>query len=511
MVCFQFCRGAIILRNKLKQTLRFFRHLAILIVGIFITSFFLSGCTSIEFNIEETIKPPEIGNVTIQGTWKIEKYISIIKGQNDLNEAEESNIKKYVGKKALFDSEICAIGIEVCTNPDYKIIRTAADYFLKSTYQINNESLGITKEKVNVVTISTANKFFNQLIVTDDMTAYVYLENGFLVLKKISDSVDDKVKQSSVGKVADNKSNEEFEEDPLLRSGVLIGVRSVDNTYCTIWIYSKNREVKAVSYREQLLVPRSYGFWEVGGIQHMDQKLYALPLANSKLQLIPRNEGVDNILEDKPGAKILFLGNDYIGIEHNLKLNVLPMDNIGVGKAVKISDIILDNSFNVSNEFEQARQAVVSTLDKDKLKNIIGEFDEGNFTLKRRNGHWILKSRLHFKEEYNGLKYEDFDLNLVVPSTLISYDEMDIPWNNIKSKLPWTIDAYMSPNKEIAILASRDSLNIYPVQKRNIVNKQLMKIPLSEGDSIIMAEWATGKYADIWAKFVDRIFTDRQN
>ena len=474
-------------------------------------SFIISGCTSIEFNIEETIKPPEIDNVAIHGTWRIEKYISIIKGQSDLNEAEESNRKKYVGKDAIFDNEICAIGIEVCTNPEYKIIRTAADTFLKSTYQINIESLGLKRDKVNVVTISTANKFFNQLIVTNDMTAYVYLENGFLLLKKISDSVDDKVKQNSVGKVADNKSNEEFEEDPLLRSGVLIGVRSADNTYCTIWIYSKNREIKAVSYREQLLVPRSHGFWEAGGIQHMGQKLYAVPFATSKLQLLPIGDGVNTILTDKPGAKILFLGNDYIGIEHNFKLNVLPMDNIGVGKAVKISDIILDNSFNVSNEFERARQDIVSTLDKDKLKSIVGEFDEGNFTLKRRNGHWIMKSRLYFKEDYNGHKYEDFDLNFVVPSTLISYDEMDIPWNNIKSKLPWTVDAYMSPNKEIAVLASRDSLNIYPVQKRNIVNKQLMKIPLSEGDSIIMAEWATGKYADIWAKFVDRIFTDRQN
>ncbi len=482
-----------------------------MIIGIFILPFILSGCTSVEFNIEDTIKPPEIGNVSIQGTWRIEEYISIIKGQSALNEDEESNRKKYIGKEAVFDSEICAIGIELCTNPDYKIIRTAADTFLKSTYQINTESLGIKKEKVNVVTISTANKFFNQLIVTDDMTAYVYLENGFLVLNKISDYVDNKVKLSNVGKVADNKISEEFEEDPLLRSGVLIGVRSADNTYCTIWIYSKNREIKAVSYREQLLVPRAYGFWEVGGIQHMNQRIYAVPFANSKLQLIPTNEAADNILADKPGAKILFSGNDYIGIEYNLKLNVLPIDNIRAGKEVKISDVLLDSSFNVANEFKQARQDIVSSLDNDKLKNIVGEFDEGNFTLKRRNGHWILKSRLHFKEDYNGHKYEDFDLNLVVPSTLISYDEMDIPWNNIKSKLPWTIDAYMSPNKEIAILASRDSLNIYPVQKRNIVNKQLMKIPLSEGDSIIMAEWSTGKYADIWAKFVDRIFTDIQN
>ncbi|PYG85908.1 hypothetical protein LY28_03062 [Ruminiclostridium sufflavum DSM 19573] len=488
-----------------------FKKLYLLLTGVIFLSVLLSGCSSLEFNIEETIKPPDNGNVAIQGTWRIDKYISILKGQGALDEDEESNKNKYIGKEAVFDNEIGVIGIDVCTNPDYKIIRTSADSFLKSTYQTNCKSLGIKKEKVNVVTISTANKFFNQLIVTDDMTAYVYLENGFLVMKKISDLADEKIKKSSVGKAEANNSNEEFEEDPLLRSGVLMGIRSADNTCCTIWIYSKNREIKAVSYREQLMVPRAYGFWEAGVIQNMNQSIYAEAFVNSHLQAIPRSGSKDNILSDKPGAKILFVGNDYIGVEYNSKLSVMPMDNIGGGNSVSISDVILDSSFNVSNEFTQSRQAYISSLDSGKLKNIIGEPDEKNYTLKRRNGHWILKSRLYFKEDYDGKKYEDFDLNLVVPSTLIHYDEMDIPWNNIKSKLPWTTDAYMSPNKDIAILVSRDSLNIYPVQKRNIINKQLMKIPLSEGDSVVMAEWSVGKYADIWARFVDGIFTDIQD
>lgn len=482
--------------------------LSILIIGIFILSGLLSGCSSIEFNIEGTIKPPENGNVAILGTWKIENYISILTRGTDFNEDEERNQKKYIGKEAIFDNEISVIGIDVCTNPNYKVIRTSSDTFLKSTYQLNNERLGISKEKVSVVTIFAANKFFNQLIVTDDMTAYVYLDNGFLVLRKISSSVDDKVKKSSVVKAEVNNYVEEFEEDPLLRSGVLIGIRSEDNTYCTVWIYSKNREIKAVSYREQLLVPRSYGFWEVGVIQNMNQSIYAIPFVNSHLQQIPRDEGKSNIIADKPGAKILFAGNDYIGIEHKSKFNVLPIDDIGAEKKIAISDIINDSSFNVSNEFKQSHQSYVSTLESDKLKNIIGECNEENFTLKRRNGHWTIKSRLYFKEAYNGQEYEDFDVNLLVPTNLIHYDEMDIPWNNIKSKLPWTTDAYMSPNKDIAILVSRDSLNIYPVQKRSIINKQLMKIPLSERDTVIMAEWSIGKYADIWAKFVDKIFTD---
>jgi len=60
---------------------------------------------------------------------------------------------------------------------------------------------------------------------------YGQLENGFLVLNRISDIVDERVKEISFSNVGMNMDNGQFTEDPLLRSGVLIGIRAADNTY----------------------------------------------------------------------------------------------------------------------------------------------------------------------------------------------------------------------------------------------------------------------------------------
>ncbi|MHB8062670.1 MAG: hypothetical protein ACYDG2_08570 [Ruminiclostridium sp.] len=475
----------------------------LLLLLIFLFSGFFSACGNIEFNIDDTIKPPVNENVTIAGTWRINKFISIIKDQNILQESYKIKQEIYVGKEAIFDNEIGAVGRDVCINPKYKIIRTSADTFLQNKYRIDKESLGIQKENVNVVTITSDNQLFYQLIVTDEMTAYVFIEDGFLELNKMSDTVDEKIKASSFGNVGMNIDNGEFKEDPLLRSGVLIGIRSADNTYRTLWIYSKNREIKAISHREQLIVPRAKGFWEIGTIKSKsdNKSIFAEPFVDAALQENSQSSNKINLLTSD--TKILFVGNDYFGIEQDLKLNVLSIDNIREGKGVAFSDIINGSSYNA---FEKASEAFISAL--DRAKNIIREPKEENFTLKRRNGHWIMESRLYYKEPVQDKKYEDFELNLIVPSKLILYDEMNIPWTDIKAKLPWITDAYMSPNKDIAILVSSDSLNIYPVKNKSIINKLLMKIPLSKADSIIMTEWSIGKYADIWAKFVDKIFTD---
>lgn len=480
--------------------------LLIIIMVVFIL--LLSGCGNIEFNIEDTIKPPLAQNAAVQGTWRIEKYISVQKELKDSN--QNKNLQDlYVGKNAIFDSEIGAIGTEACTDPSYKIIRTTADTFIQNKYRINEELLGLSSAKIDVVDITSDNQLFYQLIVPDENTAYVYTQDGFLEMKKVSDSVDPKIKQICKGYVGANMENGEYKEDPLLRSGVLIGIRSEENIYSTYWIYSKNRKVKAASSRKQLLVPRSKGFWEIGAVRTNSdiESIYVKPFIDIESQQKSQIISKIDMLNKQADTKILFVGNDYIGIESNFRYNVVPVDGIKEGRGIALSDIMNQNMFST---LKKSRDAFIAALDKDKADKLIKDVNEENYSLKRRNGHWVMTSRLYYKEP-NSNKYEDFDLNLMVPSKLIHYDEMNIPWNDIKSRLPWITDAYMSPNKDIAILVSEDSLNIYPVQNSGIVNKQLLKIPLLKTDSIVMTEWSIGKYADIWSEFVQKIFTDLRN
>ncbi|WP_024833582.1 hypothetical protein [Ruminiclostridium josui] len=480
------------------------RKIRILLTTLLLISASLfSGCSTVNFSIEDTIKPPEGKNIAVKGTWKIQNYI-LTDNSSQVPEKQEK-YEQFIGKEAVFDNEVSAIYKDVCINPQYKSIRTSVGTFIQNKYRISEDILGITTENVNVVTITTDNQLFHELIVTDANTAYVYMEGGFLALKRISVDIDEKIRAESLGSVGlDIDSGGDYKEDPLLRSGVLMGIRSPDNTYHTLWLYFKNREIKAKLYTSQLVVPRAKGFWEIGSIYTDDSvSIYAEPFADLSQKQKSKTMSKINTINIKSDSKVLFVGNDYIGIESDMRLGVLPIDNLGTKKPVLLSDIIEGDSANI---LKQSAEAFISSLDREKVSKLNHQPQESNFTLQRRNGHWIMKSRLYYKDTSSNKKYEDFDVKQMVPSKLIHYDEMNIPWNEIKFRAPWTRDAYMSPNKDILILVSEDNIIVYTVQNKNTINKQLLKIPLKNGESIIMTEWSTGKYADMWGEFADTAF-----
>ncbi|AEY66852.1 hypothetical protein [Clostridium sp. BNL1100] len=474
----------------------------LLTILLLISASLFSGCSSVNFSIEDTIKPPEGKNIAVKGTWKIQNYI--LTDNSSLIPGKQEKYEQFIGKEAVFDNEVSAIYKEVCINPQYKSIRTSAGTFIQNKYRISEDVLGITTENVNIVTITTDNQLFHELIVTDANTAYVYMEGGFLALKRISVDIDEKIRAESLGSVGLDIDSGDYKEDPLLRSGVLLGIRSADNNYRTLWLYFKNRETKAKLYTSQLVVPRAKGFWEIGSVAIDNTvNIYAEPFADLTKKQQSKILSKINMINKKPDSKILFVGNDYIGIESDMRLGVLPIDNLATKKPVLLSDIIEGAS---ANTLKQSAEVFISSLDSKRANKLNHQPEEDNFTLQRRNGHWIMKSRLYYKDTSGDKKYEDFDLKQMVPPKLIHYDEMNVPWNEIKSRSPWTRDAYMSPNKDIVILASEDNIIVYTVQNKNTITKQLLKIPLIKGESIIMTEWATGKYADMWGEFADTAF-----
>ncbi len=472
---------------------------------VLILCFSTTGCTIIEFDIEETISPPQYDSMAVQGTWKIDRFISAIPENKDTKINIESIKNKYLDQWAIFDSELGAVGIDTCVNPHYRIIRTTADSFIQSKYRIDESKLGLGKQDISVVNVSADNQLFYEIILDGDKKGYVYIDNGFLALSKISDQVDGKLKEKSLGNAGQNVNNGQYEEDPLLRSGILIGIRTADNSYRTLWLYSKNREVKTVSGGRQLLLPRAKGFWQVGAINENNiNAIYAEPFIEGDISdknIMDRLKG--NILKAGPETKITFLGNDYIGTGNGEDYKVYPVETLKEGKAVLFSEI---NNENTDNVYEQSTNNFIASLKGEAADKIVKKVDEKNFTLARRNGHWILKSRMYFKQPYEK-EYQDFDLKLMVPPKLIHYDEMNIQWNDIKSKLPWTSDAFMSPNKDVAVLADGNSLSLYTIKNSSDIGKQLLKLQLAKGETIVMAEWSIGRYADVWDNFVGKIFT----
>ena len=127
--------------------------------------------------------------------------------------------------------------------------------------------------------------------------------------------------------------------------------------------------------------------------------------------------------------------------------------------------------------------------------------NEESFGLVRRNGYWIMKGRINYELEEKEL-YKDYNIKTIPPKELVNYDELFIPWSKIKAKVPNAIDAFTSPNKDIIIIETRNNLLIYSIHENEISNNELGKIKKDSSETIIMAEWSSGRYTNLWEEEV---------
>ncbi|MHB1406887.1 MAG: hypothetical protein ACYCV0_15035, partial [Desulfitobacteriaceae bacterium] len=122
---------------------------------------------------------------------------------------------------------------------------------------------------------------------------------------------------------------------------------------------------------------------------------------------------------------------------------------------------------------------------------------EQNWGLVRKNGHWLFQSRIDYQ---SGGKpgYLDFNINLVPPSKLVSFDTLSLSWQTIKERVPDAVDAFTSPNRSLAVVATKARLYVYTINEGRLGSEPLTKLDLNEGESVVMSEWATGFYVDNW-------------
>ncbi len=58
----------------------------------------------------------------------------------------------------------------------------------------------------------------------------------------------------------------------------------------------------------------------------------------------------------------------------------------------------------------------------------------------------------------------------------MNYDDLQLSWNSVKSKIPNALDAYTSPNKDIAIITTEKELYVYTIDNGKLSNKAIYKM-----------------------------------
>lgn len=485
-----------------------------ILILIILSMLLLTSCNINSTDIGEKISAPKNNKPPILGKWEIKSLLKEEDGNPELG----NDI--YIGQEGLFHKDAVIIAGDYATNPSFKIKKVKTSDYLLYKYKTNPRSLNIDEEELQIITILKDNQYFYELIKINDEKLIVYIDDEFYIAEKIIDEVSiDEINRYIDIEKSMVRTFDTIDEEKL-QTGVLLGIKiptyDEDNDisnweYRTIWINSQDRNIPEVYEIDDLFVPRKNGFWMI----NMEREMYRDNIRD-RINIVPKftqeavedieedeEKGIKTILEGRSSIKrsfpsvlknILFIGNDYISIEkidldlNNKKtLEIYGLDNIEDENPIKLSDIIGPEGKQI---FEEGAENILS-LESAQL-------NETNMALDRKNGYWIFKGRVNYKQNEEQL-YKDFNIKAIPPVEMVKFDELIIPWNILKSQIPQAIDVYSSPNEEFIIVVTHSNLLIYPVSNGEIISKEaIKKIPLVANSSIIMSEWAVGRYTDIW-------------
>lgn len=485
--------------NKLKFT-----------IIMFLLMLILSSCSIKETSIDERLKAPKITTSPLAGKWNVTDYISV----SGTDQKEE---KEYMGQPALFNKDALLFMNYYTIKPSFKMKKVNAVDYLLYKYKIDAYKLGIDSKTIEVFSIYNDNQFFMEAIKDQEDSLFLYIEDGFYKLEKVMDKVSTEEINKYIDIQEELNENLSVNETKDSNSGILLGIKSsvfdeennVPNwSYSTIWINTEDKEIQEIYKIEELLFPRKSGFWEIDVNRTIKEnriydkidaksqiyKDYSRDRSSNSLEKEVSRANDINIRESSILKNILYLGNNYISTEiidlenkNKKTIKVQTVDNLKDDNSINLEDII-DNGKDM---FLEGAQSLLN-VDETVL------LDESNIGIFRKNGYWMLKGRVNYEKNEEEI-YKDFIIKAVPPEEIIGHDSHFILWDEIKRKFPNIIDMYSSPNEDVIIIRNQFELLVYSSDiVKDINSRPLARIEMAESDSIIMAEWSTQKYTEIW-------------
>lgn len=493
---------------------------------IIIAVFALSGCSAENNATADRIARPENTNTPLQGTWKLEKCYSTKSKQQDAPEA----VNKWVGTEVGFNGSEIVFGDKYWNNVAFKVKSVNADEYFLHKYADARNKFNIDDREVLVITASSEDKFLYEFIKADDERYIVNVEDEYYCMVKTSDEFGGSPAVMAAMN-STNLSDKTAEADGVRQSGLLLGFRvpaavgqstagktSGGYKYITYWIASINNSIRPVLSADNVFLPRKDGFWHLEidkglGSEGIEDILTASPVSNSDARkyTVKRDTGkLSERIETKLEKSILYVGNDYVCVENTVHnkgkdnsgtyvervLRTLPVDNLKNTEGIRFSDLTGDNGIMA---MEGAASDVLGSPTSNAIKSSMKNYQEENFALFRKTGHWFFKGRISLAED-DPMAYVDYNINLIPPPDMVAYDMLQVPWTTIKDTVPQAIDAYTSPNNDIAVIITRTDILLYVISDEALSTKPLADYSINDGSSVIMAEWATADYVQNWEK-----------
>jgi hypothetical protein len=450
---------------------------------LFLSALTLCGCEYFAGASAGMIIPPPVKAYSFEGKW----------------EASEDSVQ--------FAEDAVVFGGQLWEDPSYRVKRVEAKAYL-ATKNFTGPGTVNAVSPVDVITMYSAGNYLGEFMKIDESNMIFFVQNNMLLLKKVSDQADSGLREAyAEARGPGSNSRENL-------SGVLIGLKSKtrygDYTYRTLWIAASPERIRSVLEVDNIFFPRMSGFWECVTQEDHDGEFRGNILVaqsaftkSSDIQKVEKTDADEDSLLQPAQIIINYIGNDYVSVEYISggvnRLNVLPVDSLSSPANIKAAYLLGKNDLT---SYENARMVAVSMLENKGVSVIAEEDDVGeNFGLAREKGHWKLVGRVGYYDDA-AYDYLDFDLKIIPPNNLVFFDTLSLNWNRIKDRVPDALDAFTSPDKNIALVKTKNKIAVYAIGTEQLSENSRGEIELAEGETIVMAEWATAMYVDNWERSI---------
>ena len=317
-------------------------------------------------------------------------------------------------------------------------------------------------------------------------------------------------------------------------SGLLLGHRTHDSDYQTLWIYSSGDTVDEVRI-PHLLVPRPSGFWRVGvhaslytaEAEYLDDRmetgeehLWALPVGQRPT--IALKSGEELVAADRDAncfrtsRQIHFVTPSYlwhdvnwsqecIHVRGESESRVVSHDQLD-GPSTPIDELLGDAGYAAFRKGFMAAYRERLAWEAKNPANECGqtpEVDKRSWKVHRREGRWVAESwaKTH---RVCGYGFE-FDIPISLPESLTGHDRLPGAWEELAASIPELWDAFSSPSNNLLIALTAKHLLVYrplgsdlgaPVLRRSLDELDIQKSTYTP--PIVMARWAVGRHVPRW-------------
>lgn len=496
-------------------------HKILILISIFTILF---GCSTVIPDNEDRIDRPSNLEVPVAGTWRLKDCLH---PQSDVESmAAEDPLS---GGNISLSAQAIAYSGDYYEKVSYKIKRVNVNEYFLHKNTVIPEKLSFNDDEAYVITVYSDDNFLLELIKGSNDELVAVIDDRYYCMEKISDE-SPKVQNVTNETVHHEEYLKEKAAERALRSGLLLGVRIPvktedglgDYIYGTYWISSNDRTHGPAYYADDIYLPRMDGFWKVRMEKRLDWEGTQDTLVAAKVSSTEKRSNAKGKyegfafsntterIETSLRKAIVYIGNDYVCVENTVydtkgeqsgreaekTLRTLPIDNLDYLDGITISDLTGETG-------RMAMESAISELMEKSGQSMLVSADEKsqekNFALYRKTGHWFFKGRVDLDRQ-GQLPYVDFNLNLIPPANMVAYDILQIPWTEMKDKLPHAVDIYTSPNQDMAVVLTTGEILIYDIENKKLADEPLARYPLQEGSSVIMAEWSMAEYVPSWEK-----------